>query len=196
MTVTALDQVLSVIDRSAPAVVEEERRSFAEAMGSQQHRIATLVRRLLGWPACGNDVDDVVQEVFLAAWQHRRQFRAESTWGTWLHRIAVHKTRNHVRARQRRWRLLSFLGLGPGSEPLAPPESNDDTDGEVRRAVASLPHRDREMLVLCYLEQQPVAQVAEYLGIGRVAADTRLSRARRRLRDVLGEDALGEDGRG
>ncbi len=183
MSSAVLDIVLASLDCRAPAVVVSERDEFARAMGCQQHRIANLVRRLLGWPAQTAEVEDVVQEVFLAAWKNRRQFRGEAEWGAWLSRIAVNKARNHVRSRSRRRVLLTLIGLGPAEEPAAP--DRVDEDAHVRAAVAGLGHRDREVLVLRYLEQRGAAEIAEQLGLSRNTIDARLTRARRRLRAVL-----------
>lgn len=156
---------------------------FAELLRCQEHRLAELVRRLLGWPAQAAEVEDVLQEVYLAAWVHRRRYRGEGPFSAWLYRIALHKARNHVRARRRRARLLdlmAFFGV-----PQSPPTAVRD---RVRDAMTRLPHRDREVLVLRYLEQRDPASVAEALDISRDAVDARLSRARRRLRAFLEEE--------
>ena len=64
-------------------------------------------------------------------------------------------------------------------------------DGEVfdrvRRAVQALPSRYREVVVMRYLEQMPSSEILAVLGISRSAMDARLHRARKRLKEVLGD---------
>src|SRR5262245_36043589 len=72
---------------------------------AHEPQVRRLVHRLLGWTRSAHDVDDVVQEVLLAAWRHRESFRGEARIATWLCSIAVRKAKNHVRwaAVRRRW---------------------------------------------------------------------------------------------
>ena len=61
----------------------------------------------------------------------------------------------------------------------------EETSQQVRNAVAALPPRDREVIVLFYLEELPVAQVAQLLGAKPNAIEVRLHRARQRLKTQL-----------
>lgn len=154
-------------------------------------QVRRLVHRLLGWPSA-QDVEDVVQEVLLSAWRHRTSFRGDASVATWLFRIAVRKAQGHARwaAVRRRWFGAPAIAGDHLPAPTAdcPSELADDVRA-VRSAMAGLSHRDREVLVLRYLENRGVDEVAALLGISRAATDARLSRARARLRSVLGVGA-------
>jgi RNA polymerase sigma-70 factor, ECF subfamily len=162
-------------------------------MASAWPWVVRLVERLLGWPGRASDVEDVVQEVFLAAWRARDRFRGEAEWSTWLHRIAVNHARNAARARERRRR---WFGLVVPREALdgaahhAAPGPEESSDGlDVRRALRALAHIDREVLVLRYLDGLDIDAVAERIGVSRAAADQRLARARKRLRAAMDGEA-------
>ena len=118
----------------------------------------------------------------MSAWAHRHRFRGESACLTWLTRIALNKARSHQRVQRLRRLLLRPLA----TEPIASAsEAGEADDLAVRRALSRLPHRDREVLVLRYLEQRSIAAVGQSLGLKRAAVDARLSRARQRLRELL-----------
>jgi len=159
-----------------------------ELLLAQQPRIRRLVHRLLGWSARAAEVDDVVQEVFLAAWKHRATFRGDAQLATWLVRIALRKAHAHERSRRVRRRLAALLGgaVEAVAAPRAPcaVEADDDVRA-LRTAMTVLPHRDREVLVLRCLEARPAAEVAAALGCSRAAVDQRLLRARAKLRALL-----------
>ncbi|MEO6595055.1 MAG: sigma-70 family RNA polymerase sigma factor [Planctomycetota bacterium] len=154
------------------------------ALCAEAPRLRRLVHRLLGWPTSGTDVDDVVQEVLLAAWRHREAFRGEATLATWLTRIAVRKVHNHVRAATVRRRLFGWWSAEP-VDIQAADSPTDERLAATKLAMLRLAHRDREALVLRYLEQRDIPQIADLLGCSRAAVDARLSRARLRVRAEL-----------
>jgi RNA polymerase sigma-70 factor (ECF subfamily) len=169
--------------RAVPAAPTNEVALCAEAP-----RLRRLVHRLLGWPGT-TEVDDVVQEVLLAAWRHRKTFRGDASLSTWLTRIAIRKAQNHVRAATVRRRLFGWWPGSAPDEPAAPAQGDDVQATQLdrtQRAMHRLAQKDREVLVLRYLEQRDIEQIADALGCSRAAVDARLTRARQRLRAELG----------
>ena len=170
-------------EHAVPAAKEADLALCAEAP-----RLRRLVHRLLGWPAA-TDVDDVVQEVLLAAWRHRQTFRGDATLSTWLTRIAIRKVQNHVRATAVRRRLFGWWSGGEAEGHVSPASADSDRGAQLdrtQRAMHRLAQKDREVLVLRYLEQRDIPQIADLLGCSRAAVDARLCRARDRLRAELG----------
>ena len=169
---------------SAVRAMRPDAAEFDRIVADHRERIARLAYRLLGWR---DEVEDVVQEVFLAAFRNREAFRAESSLTTWLTTIAINKCRSHLR--KRLLRLLFFersrhrlAGSVDGAEGAALERESFE---QVRRALQKLPTRHREVVVLRYLEETPIAEIAEVLGISRNAVEVRLNRARARLRADL-----------
>ncbi|MBL8750557.1 MAG: sigma-70 family RNA polymerase sigma factor [Planctomycetes bacterium] len=171
---------------AAAAAARGEAFPFAEILCAEAPRLRRLVHRLFGWSPRTADVDDVVQEALLAAWRHRATFRGEAGVATWLVQIVVRKARSHARAANLRRRVFRWWrhnasepAVQDGESPLQ--ERLDATHA----AMAALRHADREVLVLRYLEQRGVDQIAQVLECSRAAVDARLSRARKRLRAKL-----------
>lgn len=161
--------------------------AFDALLLGQQDRLRRLVHRLLGFGAAATEVDDLVQDVLLAAWRDRRGFRGDASLGTWLTRIAIRRVQRHARwARVRRW-LVPFAAGGdelPAAAGACPVETAESV-AALRTALARLRHADREILVLHYLEARAVDELAALLGCARNAIEQRLSRARTRLGAAL-----------
>ncbi len=157
---------------------------FDRLVEIHQAKVARLACRLLGWPA---DVDDVVQEVFLAVWKGLPRFRGQADLATWLIRITVNKCRSHRRKEMVRLAWLWRKGQeeAANSEPADRAALDRETHAEVRRGVRRLPVRYREVVVLRYLEEMPVEEIGRVLGLKRNTVEVRLHRARERLRKEL-----------
>jgi RNA polymerase sigma-70 factor (ECF subfamily) len=163
--------------------------AFETIIALHEPRIRRLAHRLLGWRG-GDDVEDVVQDVFLTALEKIGSFRGDAHIGTWLTRVAINRVRT-----QRRKALLQFRWLrragSNGACPFANPADAsalcDETSARVREAVQQLSASDREVIVLFHLEAMPVAEIAKLLEFSPNAIEVRLHRARRRLKDKLGD---------
>jgi RNA polymerase sigma-70 factor (ECF subfamily) len=115
-------------------------------------------------------VDEIMQEVSLAAVEQRSPLRQAEKLASWLYRLAVIKSIRFRRS-QARYRQPWLL--------------REERRQQVRAALARLPGRDAEILLLKYQERWSYRQIASLLGISESAVDTRLHRARERLRKSL-----------
>jgi RNA polymerase sigma-70 factor (ECF subfamily) len=159
-------------------------QAFEDVVALYQARVARLAHRLLGW---GGDPEDVVQEVFLAALRKAKDFRGRASLWTWLATIAVNRCRRQL---QRRALWGRFMLARRREQTAAPADRGalaDETNRRVREAVTALPARDREVIVLYYLEECPAAEIGELLGLTPNAVQVRLHRARGRLSAALAE---------
>jgi RNA polymerase sigma-70 factor (ECF subfamily) len=132
----------------------------------------------------------VVQEVFLSAWAARSRLAKVARADLWLKRIAVNKCRSRLRREAVRTRWLGWLRASAPEEPhLAPddPLVTEERASQVRRAIQSLSPRYREAMVLYYLEEMSVAEIAQIVGARPNAVEVRLHRARRRLEPLLAD---------
>jgi RNA polymerase sigma-70 factor (ECF subfamily) len=173
------------------ALVERFRQGddsvFDRIVAQHAAEIAALANRLLGWPG---DVDDVVQEVFVAAWVGLKKFRGEASLRTWLFTITVNKCRRHRLRRLRRLRAVTL----DAAEALESRERGGDravmdqeTFARVRRAIQMLPQKYREIVALRYLQGLEAEEICQLLGITANAMQVRLNRARKRLKEQLGD---------
>jgi len=159
--------------------------AFDRVVEQYRDRVAPLCHRLLGWP---DEVEDVVQDVFLAAFRALPRFRGDASLWTWLARITINTCRRQRHRRILRLRLVAGAReRPPHARPVMPerPSMDRETLDQVRRAVRGLPARLREVVVLHYLEQMPTDAVSEVLGIRRNTVQVRLHRARARLKERL-----------
>jgi len=155
---------------------------FDAIVALHQPQVARLAHRLLGWRDRAA-VEDIVQEVFLVALTRLKGFRGDSTLSTWLTGITINRCRAH---RRRSLLRLKWLREKWNRHETNHQSTNaDETSEQVRDAVALLPPRDREVIVLFYLEDFSVAQIAELLCMKNNAIEVRLHRARQRLKTQL-----------
>jgi RNA polymerase sigma-70 factor (ECF subfamily) len=160
-----------------------ESEAFDELVRRHEPHVRRLAFRLLGWR--DSDVDDVVQDVFLAMLKRIGSFRAESLLSTWLTTITLNRCRSN-----RRKRLVRLRWLRTWHEPAEATSSDEqsrraETNDAVRKAVAELSPRDREVIVLFHLEQLPIVEIASLLGVRNNTIEVRLHRARQRLKQKL-----------
>ena len=142
--------------------------------------IAVLVNRLLGWPG---DVEDVVQDIFLAVFIGLKKFRCECSLKSWLFTITINKCRTY-RYKQLLWHRKTFHKLSPSRS--ADGELLDkETFNRVHFAVKALPAKYREPVVLRYLQELSINESSRILGISENTLQVRLNRARERLRREL-----------
>ena len=161
--------------------------AFDRIVEANSAEIAAFANQLLGWPG---DVDDIIQDIFFAAFLGLKKFRCDCSIKTWLFTITINKCRSYRYKQMLRLKL--FLKTA-GQTPLASTHAADKTmtDNEtfnrVRHAVKALPPKYREPVVLKYLQELPTDKIAQILGISKNALQVRLTRARQRLKKDLAE---------
>jgi RNA polymerase sigma-70 factor, ECF subfamily len=145
-------------------------------------RLLALATRMLGDRM---EAEDVAQEAFLRIWKHASRWReGEARFDTWLHRVALNLC--YDRLRGTRDEPLDELpdSVDPGPLPDARLEAHA-RDAGVRAALAALPARQREALVLQYYQELSNFEAAALMGITVDALESLLARARRNLRAHL-----------
>jgi RNA polymerase sigma-70 factor (ECF subfamily) len=136
-----------------------------------------------------DDLPDVVQEVFHAAFKSLDRVEDASSLRPWLTGIAVHKARHALRARRRRW----WLWLASPAElpsPLshdAPPEVRDAVRA-TDAALASLDEEERIAFVLRFLEGMTIEEIATALDVSPATVKRRIARARREFMALARRD--------
>ena len=163
-------------------VARGEPRAFELMVSLYQSRVTRLAHRLMGW---NGDVDDVVQDVFLAALRKAGSYRGDASVWTWLTSITLNRCRTVYRRRQMQSRVSRLLGRSGEAARADRSALGDEVAQEVRSAVAALPARDRQVTVLFYLEHRTIAQMSQALGDSPNAIEVRLHRARIKLRKSL-----------
>jgi RNA polymerase sigma-70 factor (ECF subfamily) len=158
--------------------------SLFEAHGP---RLVALAAAVSGLRA---SAEDVVQEALLKAHARRAAFRGEANPGTWLWRIVVNEAldfRRRLAGRSRREARAAAAAderadRGPGPEALA---SEAERREAVRRAIDALPADQRAVVILREVEGLRYREIAEELGLPLGTVESRVLRARERLKTAL-----------
>ena len=170
-----------------PAAARGEVGDFESLYRPHAGRVHGVIARLVG--GHGARAEDLTQEAFVRAWQALPAFRFESSFSTWLHRLAVNTALMELRSRRSR-------PQDDGDEDVFELLGSTDSAGhttalsmDLERAVASLPPRARAVLVLYDVEGWKHEEIAAELGMAVGSSKAQLHRARSLLRTRLGETA-------
>ncbi|MCJ7629328.1 MAG: RNA polymerase sigma factor [Longimicrobiales bacterium] len=154
-------------------------QAFERLYRSHHGRVHTLALRLAGvdW------AEDLTQEVFIRAWTKLGTFRGESSFGTWLYRLAVNLILSRRETlRRRRQRHLPENGL---LDRLPARERHPGLAGDIEAAIQRLPEGAKQVFVLYDVEGYPHAEIGELMGISTGTSKSQLHRARMMLRGYL-----------
>ena len=172
-----------------PELVERSKAGELEAFNRIVERYRSLVfnvaARILGSrPAA----DDVAQEAFISAYRSIARFRGGSL-RAWLLRIATNASYDYIRSVRRRAEQPLDLAMErpAGAESPEQHAERNEVAAQLQRAILSLPHDQRTVLVLVDVHGLSYEEAAEAEGVALGTIRSRLSRARRRARDYLRE---------
>jgi RNA polymerase sigma-70 factor (ECF subfamily) len=174
---------------SAAPLAAEEALDFDAVYAREFDFVYRVVSRL----ARSNDVDDLVQEVFVVVHRRLSEFRGDAQLTTWLFRIAYRVVGAHVRRERLRSRLTGWLveAAAAVGGPPAPAELMSDVR-VVRAALERLSFEKRSVLVLFEVEGWSGEEIAERLGVPVGTVYTRLWHARRDFKRVVDALAKGD----
>ena len=165
-------------------VLRKDRKATAEFVTLYTDQIYRYVRRRL-IPRV-DLVDDLVQEIFLAAWTSLSKFRGDSSLQSWIFGIARHKVENHYRNRLRDVQLPDGdEGAELGSEDLPGLEEafdRQEAENRVREVLAKIPEPYSVVLLWRYWEKRSVREIAEETGKTEKAIERLLARARNQFK--------------
>ena len=174
-----------VPDRDASLIERLKRHdshAFQEFVDLHGDSIHNLIGRLMAFDP---QMDDVLQNTMIQVWRKIGSFRNKSSLKTWVTRIAIQQTRNHQRSVRRwmrhlqdRWQLET-----QGRRDLDAPE--DPRWEMIQMAMKQLPYRDREILVLVYLQGNTVQELAGVMNEKTNTLEVRLHRAKKALKRTI-----------
>ena len=183
-----------------------DKAAFALLVRRHLARATALAQRITG---NRSDAEEIVQEAFLRCWQKAPEWRpaerpandgaandrggagATAQFGTWLYRVLV----NLCLDRRRRPQPVGIEAAETVADNAADgfdETARGETSRRVQAAMAQLPERQRAALALCYFEGMGNIEAAAMLDISIGALESLLVRARRALREALGD--LAEEG--
>lgn len=172
-------------NRLIAAALGGDNGAFTQLMQRHKAPLYRFIRRYVG---DADEAFDLVQETFVSAWSALDSFDQKRPFPVWLRRIALNKCRDWSRRRQVRHFFFGAAPLEAADKlPISTAEDNDQQE-ELRaldQAIAALPTALKEPLLLTVFEDMSQAEAAALLGISIKAVETRIYRAKQRLRDSL-----------
>ncbi|MFK3794853.1 RNA polymerase sigma factor [Pseudomonas sp. NPDC088444] len=167
-----------------------EPEAVKEMVSRKLPRLLALASRLLG---DAEEARDVAQESFLRIWKTAGNWRSgQARFDTWLHRVTLNLCYDRMR-RRKETPLDDDARLIEIADPAPAPHEQCQADGQnaqMAAALAALPDRQREAIVLQYYQELSNTEAAALMEISVEALESLLSRARRNLRRHLAESAL------
>lgn len=155
--------------------------SFIYAVKRNNQRLFMLA---LSFTKNHDDAEDILQNVFLKLWKYNGAFENDEHIDKWLTRVCVNESKNYIKLPFRHNTSLDDAkNLYVFDEPK---------DYDVFNAVMSLPKKERTVIHLFYYEDMSITEMAKMLELTESAVKTRLHRARKKLKDFLGDEWVNE----
>jgi RNA polymerase sigma-70 factor (ECF subfamily) len=180
-----VDADLELVEQAAAG----SREAFDELVRRHQASIVSLARALTRGSA---DAEDIAQEVFVRAWRSVRGFRGESTFRTWLHRVALNVIHSHHGRLARIRRVFRIrTGATEGEDVIDRAADSGDLESDVvlrdaiDKALATLPEELRVAVTLRDVQGLDYREIAKVLDVPIGTVESRIFRGRQRLQPLL-----------
>ncbi len=177
-----MDSDQSLVNQAAAG----SRDAFDELVVRYRRRVYNLVRALTGGDS---EAEDLVQDVFIRAYRAIGGFRGDSAFRSWLYRIAINVVHTHVD--KRRVRDAVLVAPTGDDDPMDEVATADDLEQTllrrqvIDRALGTLPEELRVLIVLRDVQGLKYDEIADVVKTPRGTVESRLFRARQRLRPLL-----------
>ncbi len=166
----------------------------------EEHQ-AMVFRTCMGFVHNKDDADDLSQEVFVGAYQALHKFKGNSSFSTWLYRIAVNASLNKVRKSRKSFVFQQLESLfGPSKQHPIEIVSLETDDPEkiiireenqkwLQGALDKLPEKQRTAIVLSKYDDLSQKEIAEIMNITEGAVEALIQRAKANLRKIISESS-------
>ncbi len=169
-------------------------QAFAQVVEAYQHLVYNTV---LGMLQNKEEAEDVAQEVFIQMFQSIKQFKGESKLSTWLYRIAITKSLDWQRRKNRKKRFAFVETLFGADDRVRhdPPEfnhpgvamENKEKSALLFKAIKQLPENQKTAFILNKVEGLSYDEVATVMQVTVASVEAFLHRAKQNLRKELGD---------
>ena len=157
---------------------------FAQFYHQHQKLVRSVIFQITGLDA----LDDLVQDTFIKLWKSLHEYRGDAAITSWIYRVSVNAALDHLRKSKRRIEYGS-VDAEAAEEPEPEGVSPEDEVASrelLNQALASLSDDQRTVVVLSYLHDLSLAQIAQVLDVSEGTVKSRLFYARETLRSFIG----------
>lgn len=183
-----MEQIAPDDDRLVEESLRGSQIAFQLLVERYQERIFRLIRGYVREPA---EIEDLAQETFLKAFKRLESFQHQSSFYTWIYRIAINTVLDHLKRRGRSpVQAVEDLEILPVETALRCPSPSSGLEKEeiariTQSVLEEMPEIFRTVLVLREFEELAYQDIADMLGISIGTVESRLFRARARFKDKL-----------
>jgi RNA polymerase sigma-70 factor, ECF subfamily len=183
-----MEQIAPDDDRLVEESLRGSQIAFQLLVERYQERIFRLIRGYVREPA---EIEDLAQETFLKAFKRLESFQHQSSFYTWIYRIAINTVLDHLKRRGRSpVQAVEDLEILPVEPSLRCPSPSSGLEKEeiariTQSVLEEMPEIFRTVLVLREFEELAYQDIADMLGISIGTVESRLFRARARFKDKL-----------
>ena len=180
-----------------PRLREGDEDAFRELVTAFRDRVYNTVLSIV---LQNEDAEDIAQDVFIQVYRSINSFAGNSALSTWIYRIAVNRSLDHLRGKKRQKRFGNISSLfGRDNEPVntATEFQHPGVAAEQKEnaailfaAVKKLPDNQQAAFVLNKAEGLSYNEIGEVLGISESAVDSLLQRAKQNLRKLINKKTI------
>ncbi|HEY5408429.1 MAG TPA: RNA polymerase sigma factor [Ginsengibacter sp.] len=173
---------------------KKDREAFKTIVEAWQ---STVYNTAMGLLQNAQDAEDTAQEVFIQVYESISSFKEESKFSTWLYKITVSKSLDHIRKKKRKKRFAFIQSLYGKNDDLMidPPDffhpgvsmENKENAAVLFKAIEKLPVNQKSAFVLNKIENLSYREIGDIMKLSDSAVDALLQRAKRNLQINLKE---------
>jgi len=161
-----------------------DKQTYSELVREHSARIFAICFSML---SNREDAEDITQQAFLRGYSDIKQLRDTSKFGVWITQIAKHMCMDHIRRKKLNKIALKEVAV---DEVKDEPVYDDNKSSRLQSALMQLNEEYRLPLMLYYLDGKSTKKIAESLGITVDLAHKHLSRARKKMRQLLSQNEV------
>lgn len=133
-----------------------------------------------------HDAQDILQNVFLKLLKYSEEFTSNEHLDKWLTTVCVNESKNYIKSLFRKHKSIDDC------EIVSPDIFENSMQSDLYNVVMSLPKKDRTVIHLFYYEDMSIKEISSILKSTESTVKTRLSRARKKLKEMLGDEWINE----
>ncbi len=156
---------------------------FENAVRRNNQRLFLIA---LAFTKSTHDAEDILQNVFLKFLKNTNNFTSEEHMDKWLTTVCVNESKNYIKSIFRKHQNIDDC------EIVSPDVFENSLQSDLYNVVMSLPKKDRTVIHLFYYEDMSIKEISSILKLTESTVKTRLSRARKKLKEMLGGEWINE----
>jgi len=174
-----------VTDEEIVRKVFGDKQAFGEIISRYEDKIRRYIKRISYID--NDDIDDLIQEIFISAYENLNGFDFRYKFNSWIYRIAHNKTIDLFKKKRIATRPIDQIDdelLKDSKKLLEELEIEKETKNEIRKAMAKMDLKNRELIDLYYFEEKSYTEIADILKTSVNNVGVMILRAKKKLKNI------------